>query len=71
MEAIGWAESNEQFVPLYISHGSHEFSCWWQYAYPESDSLGKEIDCDTTDNLYAKYCTEDDDCKSTMSNHEH
>jgi len=69
-EAIAFAEDHEQFTPLYISHRDKEFSCWWEYAYPEGDTLAKTVDCDTEDNLVARYCSEDG-CKEHMTNHEH
>jgi hypothetical protein len=68
--AISFAESNEQFTPIYVSHREKEFPCWWEYVNPESDSLAKTVDCDVEDRLIERYCDPDDGCKDHLNNHE-
>lgn len=74
IEAITFAESNEQFTPISVVHGKAELPCWWEYADKDSSSdertsLAKIVDCDTDDNLVAKYC-DVDGCADHMANHE-
>lgn len=77
IEAITFAESNEQFIPISIVHGKAELPCWWEYADKDKDrdndertSLAKIVDCDTDDRLVGKYCDEVDGCADHMVNHE-
>ncbi len=74
IEAINFAESNEQYVPHSVSHGAAEYACWWGYVTADTEgetrtNLAKAVDCDTEENLIKTHC-DDDGCELDYGHHE-